>query len=108
LTRSYDKPGLHDGHNDPTYVNGKAWKPVWGDPAHRRAEDKSKIYPLPIGSRRYTVEVMAISDRRGDYKMNPREPMKFMSEKGEQVVVIRDIPNGAQWYRFKLKVTSNP
>ena len=26
------KPGLHEKHNDPTYVDGREWKPVWGNP----------------------------------------------------------------------------
>jgi len=44
------KPGRHEGHNDPTYVNGTPWFPKWGKPQEDRGVDKSAIYPIKLES----------------------------------------------------------
>lgn len=62
------KPGRHEAHNYPTYVNGKAWTPKWGKDGDDRGVDQSEAYPMQIGSTEYEMEVVSISDRRGTAK----------------------------------------
>ena len=104
--RGVDKPGLHDGHNDPTYVNGQAWQPVWGVPEKRRGNDQSDVLKLPIGKRTYDVDVLAISEQRGNNLMEKRDPVTIATKDDEQVVIVPDRQNGARWYTIELMVTA--
>lgn len=98
------KPGRHDAHNYPTYVNGRAWTPKWGKEGDDRGVDQSDTYPMQIGSTEYEMEVVSISDRRGIAKKDRRTAPSATRQNGEFLVTISDPEVGAKWYKLRLKL----
>src|SRR5215470_4954500 len=43
------KPGLWGGHDEPTYVNGVAWKPEWHKSHEHTGPGRTDYYPLKFG-----------------------------------------------------------
>lgn len=98
------KPGRHDAHNYPTYVDGKPWIPKWGKEGDDRGQDTSDVYPLTLTTIDYELEVMGISDRKGSSKKDRRTEPAPVRQNGEFVVNINDPENGAKWYKLRLRL----
>lgn len=102
LAVSSTKPGRHEGHNEPTYVNGRAWMPVWQKPDEERGADQSELFRLPIEDIDFDFKVIAIGDRRGQRVIHDRTKPSFRTEGMEQVLLIPDPEAGSQWYTILL------
>jgi hypothetical protein len=74
----------------PTLVNGKRWKPKWGDPIKEHNIRKSEVYKLAGLDGPITVTVLA--KRKG---AKPETLTKRM-------ILIRDPQPGACWYVFTI------
>ena len=98
------KPGRHDAHNYPTYIDGKSWKPKWGKDGDDRGNDKSDVYPLKLTSTEYELEVVGISDKKGSSQVDRRTAPAPVRENGEFVVNITDPESGAKWYKLRLRL----
>jgi len=117
------KVGRHVGHDEPTWVNGKPWKPSWGKPDGHRAADRTHIYPLDIGPiHDLRLELVAIGLQRGAEGIERRSPItthhartvktspdpgpngNAMGQVVAQAVVFTfpDPEGGHRWYRFRL------
>ncbi|MHC4150109.1 MAG: hypothetical protein ACYSR5_11560, partial [Planctomycetota bacterium] len=99
----YAKPGLHDGRNEPTLVNGKEWFPVWSRPDRERGIDTSKLYPMSIGKLNFNAELLAVGKAR-NAKGIERGSFGLRREKDAVIVTVDDrIPlYGSRWYRIRL------
>ncbi|MDB5324316.1 MAG: hypothetical protein JWN40_5947 [Phycisphaerales bacterium] len=92
------KPGIHAGHDDPTYVDGDAWKPKWTS-----GSNVSDTFSMKIGNiADFKVELVACGDDRGTDTMDKRTPIRTEVVNGEFVVTIPDGEAGAKWYRMRI------
>ena len=97
------KPGLHQGKREPTYVNGKRWIPVWGEPRVERGLDESEILKMRIGSvQNLEFEVVSITVRRGESEIQKRDPVRGVLRGDEFVISISDTQGGSRWYRIRV------
>lgn len=97
------KPGKHEFHNFPTYVNGKAWMPEWTKPDEPRGCDKSDVYPIPFGTMNLELELLAVGEKRGATGIEERSPISMRMQEGDLLVVVPDPEWGPRWYRFVLR-----
>ena len=96
------KPGLHDGRNELTFVNGVSWKPAWSQPGDR-GDDRSNVFPLKIGDRLdFQAVVVGCADAPHTEKIESRDPIHAKLDKDEFVVNIPDSQPGAKWYRVRI------
>jgi hypothetical protein len=96
------KPGLHDGANAPTFVNGATWTPTWSKPGDR-GHDKSSVYPLNFDpALKFRVELVACGKQPGGSQIEKRDPIEAESAGGEVVVTIPDHQVGSRWYRLRI------
>jgi hypothetical protein len=101
--QEFNKPGMHDGADEPTYVDGVAWKPRWSKPGSR-GTDTSEPYPIRIGAAAadFKAEVIGCAPLRGSDKLEQRDPIRTESTDGEFLVTIPDTQSGARWYRLRI------
>ncbi len=95
------KPGLHEGSNEATYVNGSRWKPKWrikGD----RGPDTSDVYPIKTTSPKLASETVQVSKERFGKNEN-RTPVVSSIKDDHFVVTIRDPEGGSRWYKLRIK-----
>lgn len=95
------KPGLHQGSNEATYVNGTRWKPQWrikGD----RGPDTSEVYPIKTTSPKLASETVQVSKERFGKNEN-RTPVVTSIKDDHFVVTIRDPEGGSRWYKLRIK-----
>ncbi|MFO1437908.1 MAG: hypothetical protein U1F81_06255 [Verrucomicrobiaceae bacterium] len=95
------KPGLHEGSNEATYVNGSRWKPKWrvkGD----RGPDTSDVYLITTTSPKLVVETVNVSRERFG-KHESRTPVANSIKEDHFVVTIRDPEGGSRWYKLRIK-----
>jgi hypothetical protein len=97
------KPGLHEGYEEPTYLNGEVWWPRWGIPANRRCHDQTELAKFSVPAvERLKFELIAVGQPRGAEGINRRDPVTSRHEGAELVVSIPDRNSGWQWYRFRI------
>lgn len=95
------KPGLHEGSNEATYVNGSRWKPKWrvkGD----RGPDTSDVYLIKTTSPKLVAETVKVSRERFG-KNESRTPVATSIKDDHFVVTIRDPEGGSRWYKLRIK-----
>jgi hypothetical protein len=96
------KPGLHEGANAPTFVNGATWMPTWSKPGER-GHDKSSAYPLNLNATlNYKVELVACGKQPGGSQIEKRDPIQAETAGGEIVITIPDHQLGSRWYRLRI------
>ncbi len=96
------KPGRHEGRNEPTWVNGAKWMPVWAQPDEDRGVDQTQEFPLGIGFKDLKFELLAVGDHRGAEGIKPRSEVTTQQLLNSSVVTIPDEEEGSMWYRFAL------
>lgn len=95
------KPGLHEGSNEATYINGSRWKPKWrikGD----RGPDTSDVYQIKTTSPKLVAETVNVSRERFGKNEN-RTPVATSIKDDHFVVTIRDPEGGSRWYKLRIK-----
>ncbi len=95
------KPGRWHRNDYPTYINGVAWKPVWGK-SGETGPDKSEVYPLAFGTVEVNYHLNAVTQERGGTGREKRTPIKAKREGAEFTVLIPDLESEPRWYRFTL------
>jgi hypothetical protein len=98
------KPGLHNNGDEPTYLNGRRWKPEWRVPGER-GPDTSEDYPIKTASPKLTVETLNVSRERSGKNEN-RTPVATTVKDDHFVIKISDPEGGSRWY--KLRINSIP
>lgn len=97
------KPGRWHRQDEPTYVNGVAWKRVWGKPGEERGPDKSELYPVKLGTVALNFRLIAISQERGQPGKERRTPPIAKRAGDEFTVIIADPESQPRWYKFSLR-----
>jgi len=100
------KPGLMSGRSEPTYINGTAWIPRWGQSSDQ-AVDQSASLLLPITDIHFTLQMVSIGTKLESSGVENRDAVNAEVRNGELVVSIPDSQPGARWYRFRL-IRSRP
>jgi hypothetical protein len=100
ISRS-EKPGKHDGLNQPTYVDNHPWQPEWKKPGTRGA-DISNEYPLPSEPGKLQFQLIAATQSRGGTNPQRRDPIKTKLVDGEYSIFIPEGQSGACWYKFVI------
>ncbi len=101
---NYAAPGRWSGHDEPTYLNGVAWQPVWPDKPDKENRDcncDSSSYTVvaPLAAQEQTVGLEVV-EARGivDIIEQPDKTHDYT------LIVLFDdsAPNGAAWYEINL------
>lgn len=95
------KPGLHEGSNEATYVNGSRWKPKWrvkGD----RGPDTSDVYLIKTTAPKLVAETVLVSKERFGKHEN-RTPVVISTKDDHFVITMRDPEGGSRWYKVRIK-----
>lgn len=92
------KPGMR---REPTFVNGTAWMPKWGNPDQERGFDRSDVSPLTLDSLELSVELVSNSKDRGtDVIDTGRSQIEVKKRANDIEVVIPDPQPGQRWYKL--------
>ena len=95
------KVGQWQKQDQPTYINGTAWKPRWRGPKDGR--DKSYPYSVSLDTTELEFELLAVTRQRGETGIEPRTPITAKVEGGHFVVRILDPEGEARWYKFAVR-----
>lgn len=96
------KPGRHEGRNEPTYINDKAWYPKWAKANEERGTDKSETYSFPLATLEMEFELLAVGDTKDVTTIEPRTQPTMSHGEGKLVISIPDPEPGSKWYVFSL------
>jgi len=109
VSKGASKPGRHGGRNEPTYINGKAWTPVWGKNDENAGHDETKPYELamnppgtPAPGMDWKFKLLGVGTQRGAATIAERDVVSTRSKRKEFTVDIPDTQTGSSWYRFEL------
>lgn len=97
------KPGRHDGQEEPTYVNGKSWRPNWRESEKDRGVDRSATKSVDgIDPAKTDFKLVMVGFARDSLGIEKRDEIE-VNRKGEELsIVIPDSQSGSRWYRFEL------
>lgn len=95
------KVGQWSGQNEPTYINGVAWKPRWTE-GKKDAPDKSSPYSAAFKTLDLECELLSMSKQRGGAP-EKSEAITGKVEGGHYVIRISDPGTGAHWYKFVVR-----
>lgn len=97
------KPGRHERQNQPTYLNGRPWQPVWQAPDKERGEDTSATEMVaglePSG---FTFKLISVGETREATGVEKRDRLEVSTKDGELSIRIPDSQRGSCWYKFEL------
>lgn len=97
------KPGRWLMQNEPTYINGKPWKPKWQLPKMSREDDISDKYAILVGTTNLELELISVTKKRKETGIEERTPITLREEDNEMVITIPDPEPEARWYKFILR-----
>ena len=83
-------------------VNGREWRPVWGNPRADRGPDRSEPFPLRVGSVELGLQVLAVTEQQGGEGIQDGCPMETYLHQNVLTVYAPDGKGGGRWYRFRL------
>ncbi|SKA86531.1 SLA1 homology domain 1, SHD1 [Prosthecobacter debontii] len=97
------KPGRHMGQEEPTYVDGKSWRPNWKEPRQDRGVDRTATKSVDgIDPLKTEFKLLNVTVNRGGYGIEKRDPIKVSIVEDELAIMIPDSQGGSMWYRFAL------
>ena len=90
--------------NEPTYINGDAWTPKWGQPDKGRGVDRSDNRAVALPTLDLQGELVSNQPTRGvDRIDSSRTPVNIKRSGEEIVVTIPDPEPGARWYKVLFR-----
>ena len=99
--RSYNLPGMWDGHHDATYIDGVAWMPNW---ITNYLSDKY-YSPTPHPTSDWTITSLNVNEGRGAVTV---EQQPSSSNVYTAIILLNDDNfGGAVWYDFTLNWQSD-
>lgn len=109
VSKGASKPGRHGGRNEPCYINGKAWTPVWGKNDEDGGHDESEVHKVvldppgttPLGMD-WKFKMLGVGHKRGAATIAERDAVSTRGKRKEFTVDIPDTHAGSAWYRFEL------
>ena len=94
-------PGLWNGHDEATFLNGAVWQPVWprsGENRDCNCDSQSSPAIPPLAAKVQTVHIQVLHAR--DQLQIAEQPSAANGYTAR--VEIKDGPGGADWYEFVL------
>lgn len=97
------KPGRHEGQEEPTFVDGKPWRPNWREARQDRGVDRSASKTMEnLNPDKLEFKLLNISRSRGAPGLIQRDKVEVRKVNGEVSITIPDSQGGSMWYRFAL------
>jgi hypothetical protein len=97
------KPGRHDGQEEPTYVNGKSWRPNWKNARQDRGVDRTATKSLDgIDPAKVKFNLRMVGITRDGNGIEKRDEISVTMIGEELSILIPDSQSGSRWYRFEL------
>lgn len=97
------KPGRHEGQEEPTYVNGKSWRPNWKNSRQDRGVDRTATKTLDgIDPTKITFNLRMVGMTRDASGIEKRDEIRTSMAGEEFSILIPDSQSGSRWYRFEL------
>jgi hypothetical protein len=98
------KPGRHARANEATYVNGKAWMPVWKKHTTERGVDRSNAHAISpaVDPSKLDLKLVSVTIQRGGAGIDQRDALKVNMADQELSILIPDGQSGARWYKIAL------
>jgi len=97
------KPGRHEGQEEPTYVNGKSWRPNWKNSRQDRGVDRTATKSLDgIDPAKLTFNLRMVGMTRDATGIEKRDEIRTAMAGEELSIIIPDGQTGSRWYRFEL------
>jgi hypothetical protein len=97
------KTGRQNARNEPTFVNGKPWKPKW-----RKNGTESNTYQWSVPKIELTWELVSVTVKRGGRSVERRDLVDAKRENGEYSIGIADHASGARWYKLIVRASDPP
>jgi hypothetical protein len=95
------KPGRGDGHNEPTWINGQPWYPVWYASDQDQGIDLSDLRPHPLAPGFYQAELLAVGYSPRDAS-NEAGSIETIALPESLVVRFNDPGRQPRWYRIRV------
>lgn len=97
------KPGRHDGQEEPTYVNGKSWRPNWRESEKDRGVDRSATKSVDgLNPTKTEFKLVMVGFARDSAGIEKRDQIQITRKGAELSIIIPDSQSGSRWYRFEL------
>jgi len=96
------KPGRHQGADEPTYVNGSAWRPRYEENRQDRGTDTSAVYRMPLFPEMMKFELLAVGPEKDSNGVERRSPISERRSDKDYVLTIPDNDGGSRWYKIRL------
>lgn len=97
------KPGRHEGREHPTYVDDKAWRPIWREAREDRGVDRCSTKVMAnLDPDKLEFKLLNVSRNRGAPGLIKRDKIEVSKIDGEVSITIPDSQGGSMWYRFAL------
>ncbi len=98
---NYAKPGRHGNRSEPTWINGRPWKPHWNRHDEIGGMDMSSQYGLTIEPAGFAVELVAVGSSRRAEQIE-RGGIQACRDGSGLIVRFEDLGYGPRWYRIRL------
>lgn len=98
---NYAKPGRHSNRSEPTWINGRPWKPHWNRHDEIGGMDMSSQYGLTLEPAHYGVELVAVGSSRRAEGIE-RGTIQACRDGSSLIVRFEDLDYGPRWYRIRL------
>lgn len=97
------KPGRHQGQEEPTYVDGKPWRPNWKNSRANNGVDRTATKSVDgIDPKEIGFQLLSVSISREAVGIEQRDKIQVNSIGEELSILIPDSQGGSRWYRFAL------
>ena len=99
---SADPPGKWQGRNEPTFIDGKEWMPVWQGKRSEPFEGLALPFPLPDGKE------LEVHTTRGRGRVYVSEQPGEANEHTASIYLDDRGPGGADWYEIVVDIQDAP
>ncbi|TDU70862.1 SLA1 Homology Domain 1 (SHD1) protein [Prosthecobacter fusiformis] len=97
------KPGHHFGQEEPTYVDGKSWRPNWKEPRKDRGVDRTATKSVDgLDPLKTEFKLLNVTLHQGGHGIEKRDAIRVSQIDEELSILIPDSQGGSCWYRFAL------
>lgn len=97
------KPGRHEGQEEPTYVDGKSWRPNWKNARADRGVDRTATKSVDgLDPTKVDFKLLSVTMTRDGVGIEKRDEIKVNMLQEELSILIPDSQSGSRWYKLAL------
>ncbi|MFZ4763547.1 MAG: SHD1 domain-containing protein [Roseimicrobium sp.] len=98
------KPGRHEGQEEPTYVDGKSWRPNWKNQRADRGVDRTATKSVEgLDPTKVRFKLLSVTMTRDGVGIEKRDEITANLLQDEFSIRIPDSQTGSRWYKLALK-----